>query len=138
MFSFLILVAIVAWTLSTGLKRYERDRRFSSWRVWLASALALSGCYLITHLDSVGISISWLDPILEDHLGLLTLALCLVPVFFALQFTVNRAILRDWSGARLDVRVNSRLCLRSFLSLLSIPLAIGTVHLAALFFIFVV
>jgi len=106
--------------------------------VWLASALALGSCYLATHLDSIGVSISWLDPIAEDPLGRLTLGLCLVPVFFGVQLLVNQAILRDWSGARLDVSVNTRLCVRSFLSLLSIPLALVTVHVAALFFVFAV
>ncbi len=132
MLPFIILTAIITWTVSTGLKRYERTRKFARWRVWLASALALSICYLVAHADSIGVPLSWLRPIIEDGLGRLTLGFCFLVVFFGVQLIANRALLRDWNGAGLDVSVNTRLCVRSILSLLSIPLALVVTHMAML------
>jgi hypothetical protein len=137
MFSFIILVVIIAWTLSAGLKRYERTRKFSGWRVWLASALAVSICYLAAHVDSIGVPLSWLSPMIENRLGCLILCLCFLAVYFGVQLIVNRALLRDGAGVQLDVSVNTRLCVRSILSLLSIPLAMVVFHGVALCLIFV-
>jgi hypothetical protein len=137
MITFIILVTIIAWTLSAGLKRYERGRRFSGWRVWLASMLGLSICYFAARADAIGIPLSLLlSPLLQDRLGFMTLSLCFLLIFFGVQMAVNHAVLRDSNGARVQVSVNTRLCARSILSLLAIPLAIVTLHAVALVLIF--
>ena len=137
--TYLILVAIIAWALSAGLKRYQPGRKFSGWRVWLASTLGLSICYLTAHADSIGIPfLSWLSPALEDRVGFMALSLCFVGVFFLIQLVVNQVLLRDSNGARLHVSVNIRLCARSILSLFSIPVALVAFHVVALCLIFAV
>jgi hypothetical protein len=136
MICFIILVAIIAWTLSAGLKRYERGRRFSGWRVWLASILGLSVCYFAVHADLIGVPFLWMAPILDDRLGFLTLSLCFLVIFFGIQLVVNHALLLDSNGARLHVSVNTRLCASSVLSLLSIPLVLVVFHVVAVCLIF--
>jgi hypothetical protein len=136
MIYFIILVAIVAWSLSAGLKRYERGRKFSSWRVWLVSILSLSLCYFAAHADLIGVPLSSLTPILDDRLGFMTLSLCCLVIFFGVQLVVNQALLRDSNGARVHVSVNTRLCARSILSLLSIPFALVAFHVVARCLIF--
>lgn len=136
MLSFIILVVIIAWALSAGLKRYERARKFSGWRVWLASALTVGVCYLVAHADSIGVPLSWLSPMPDDRLEWLILGVGILAVYLGVQLIVNRALLRDCDGARLDVRVNTRLCVRALLSLLSIPLAMVIFHGVALSLIF--
>ena len=128
MIYFIILVAIVARTLSAGLKRYERRRRFSSWRMWLASILSLSICYVASHADLIGVPLSWLDSLFEGRLGVIVLSLCFFAVYFGIQFLVNQTILRDWNGAQLAAGVNTRLCARAIVSLLAIPLALVAFH----------
>ncbi len=137
MIYFIVLVVVVAAALKGGLKRHTLERRVSGWRVWSASALALGIGWLVLNAESLGVPLSFLSPMVEDHLGLLTLSLCCLAAFFGVQLIVNHIILRDANGGTLETTVNTRLCVRAILALLSIPVALVLLHVFALGLIFV-